>query len=73
MVWRALAELEKSLGKQHPSTVAKLNNMANIYYMQGRWGEALGLYEQVLAGSEKTLGSEDPLTLKTLGNAAHIY
>ncbi|KAL0631691.1 hypothetical protein Q9L58_009435 [Maublancomyces gigas] len=73
-----MAGLEKALGKQHPLAVTMLDNIANIYYIRGRWGETLGLYEQSyykqeLTGDEKNLGSEHPSTLTALHNTAYFY
>jgi hypothetical protein len=31
---------EKALGEEHPSVAASLNNLAALYYTQGRYTEA---------------------------------
>src|SRR5204863_209444 len=46
---------------------------ANVYYSQGRYGEAEQLYSRALAGREKKLGSEHPDILDTMQNLAIVY
>jgi hypothetical protein len=60
---RVLAVSEKVLGPEHPDTLASLNNLANLYQAQGRYGEAEPLYRRALAVMEKVLGPEHPDTL----------
>jgi tetratricopeptide (TPR) repeat protein len=41
--------LLKSVGKDHPSVAATLNNLAGLYRAQGRYDEAESLYQRSLA------------------------
>ena len=43
---QTLEHAEKELGKDHPATLASLNNLAFLYKAQGRYGEAEPLYKQ---------------------------
>ncbi|MCP4111968.1 MAG: tetratricopeptide repeat protein, partial [Desulfobacteraceae bacterium] len=61
----ALQLSEKVLGKEHPSTLVSVNNLALLYSEQGRYGEAEPLYKEALQLSEKVLGKEHPFTLTT--------
>jgi CHAT domain-containing protein len=58
-----LATSEKVLGPDHPATLISVNNLAELYRTQGRYGEAEPLYRRALATNEKVLGPEHPATL----------
>jgi tetratricopeptide (TPR) repeat protein len=63
----------KSLGKDHPSTLITVNNMASVYDNQGDYSKALEWYIRALAGLEKSLGKDHPDTLTTINNMAWVY
>jgi tetratricopeptide (TPR) repeat protein len=63
---RALDGKEKTLGKDHPSTLDTVHNMAGVFYNQGQYEKALEWYGRALDGYEKTLGKDHPSTLQTL-------
>ena len=48
------------LGKDHVDVARSYNNMANVYEAQGKYGEALKLYEQSLAINIKVFGNDHP-------------
>ena len=50
------------LESEHPVTLGVCNNLALAYLSVGRFGEAIELFEQVLAERERVLGLEHPLT-----------
>jgi len=56
---------ERDLGPEHPATLTALNNLAELYRMQGRYGEAEPLLVCALESSERTLGQNHPTTLNT--------
>ena len=58
MAERTLTLAENSLGKEHPSTLASVNNLAQAYVSQGRYAEAEPLHRRVLAGAERVLGPD---------------
>ena len=58
------------LGPEHPETLTSVNNLAELYRSQGRYGEAEPLYRRALEASERVLGPENPATLTTRGNLA---
>src|SRR5579871_3939840 len=62
MQWyeRALASYEKALGKDHPSTLTIINNIAFVFDKQGKYNKAMRWYERALAGYEKALGKDHP-------------
>src|SRR5262249_18473979 len=62
---RALDIREKALGPEHPDTANSLNNLAALYYSQGRYAEAEPLYR-------RALGPEHPHTVKVLENYAAL-
>jgi tetratricopeptide (TPR) repeat protein len=70
---RALAAQERVLGKEHPSTLLNVNNLAELYRDQGRYAEAAPLYLRALEARARVLGKEHPDTLLSLNNLAALY
>jgi tetratricopeptide (TPR) repeat protein len=66
----ALAIRQRSLGKEHPSTLASMSNLANALWCQGKYGEVEEMQRLVLKGREKVLGGEHPNTLMSMNNLA---
>jgi tetratricopeptide (TPR) repeat protein len=64
---------EKTLGKDHPSTLTTVNNMALVFDNQGQYDKAMELYERALDGREKALGKDHPDTLTTVHNMASAF
>ena len=60
---RALAIYEQQLGADHPATATSLNNLANLYRDQGKYGEAV---------VEKILGQSHPSTQTVRANYAFL-
>lgn len=50
-----------------------VNNMALVYYSQGRYEEALELNEGAVTEYEKALGKEHPSTMDTINNTVIVY
>jgi tetratricopeptide (TPR) repeat protein len=50
-----------------------LNNLALLYYAQGKYEEALPLYKRALAIREKVLGPGHPDVALSLNNLALLY
>ena len=50
-----------------------MNNLANVYYIQGDYDKALEYYGKALAIYERVLGSEHPDTASTYNNLANVY
>ncbi|KAF2500541.1 TPR-like protein [Lophium mytilinum] len=70
---RALKGLKKTIGSEHPSTLACMENLALAYRKQGRWKKAEKLEVQVMEISIRVLGEEDPSTLTSIANLASTY
>jgi tetratricopeptide (TPR) repeat protein len=51
---------EKLLGKEHPDVATSLNNLASLYYSQGKYAEAEPLYQRAIAILIATLGENHP-------------
>ena len=64
---------ERVLGPDHFDTLTARNNLAVAYRSAGRFGEAIELYEQVLADQERVLGPDHPNTLEARNNLAGAY
>ncbi len=75
-------EAEKQLGAalkeaagfrpQDPRRATNLNNLALLYYNQGKYADAEPLYKRALAIVEKALGPEHPDVAKSLENYAAL-
>ncbi|CAI6225488.1 unnamed protein product [Periconia digitata] len=59
---RALEGSEKSLGKEHPSTLNSVGNLAYLLQHRNRYKEAMLLYKRVSSGYTTTLGLDHPTT-----------
>ena len=64
---------KKLLGEEHPSVASSLNNLAYLYYSQGRYEEAEPLFIQSLDMRKKLLGEEHPDVATSLNNLAGLY
>jgi tetratricopeptide (TPR) repeat protein len=62
-----------SIGAEHPSALAKVNNLALLYRSQGKYEAAEPLYVRCLEDSTRILGAEHPDTLSTVNNLAALY
>ncbi|KAL3705406.1 hypothetical protein TMatcc_009078 [Talaromyces marneffei ATCC 18224] len=60
-------------GKNHPSTLVSMANLASTYRNQGRWDEAEKLEVQVMEKSMTVRGAEHPNTLNSMMNLASTY
>ena len=69
----AVAVVEDVLGPDHPDTLHARNNLAVAYLSVGRFGEAIELFEQVLAKRKRLLGPDHPDTLTVRNNLAAAY
>ncbi|WP_053587857.1 tetratricopeptide repeat protein [Actinomyces sp. oral taxon 414] len=65
--------LTKTLGPDHPRTLAARNNLANAYRSAGRLKEAITLYKEILADCLHVLGPDHPNTLASQVNLAGVY
>ena len=65
-------QVEAILGKQHPSTLTSMNNLALVLNSQGKYEEAEQMHRQTLALSESELGKKHPSTLTSMNNLARV-
>ena len=70
---RALEGYERTLGPDHPDTLASINNLAILIEAQGKPQEAEPLHRRALEGYEKAMGPEHPSTLASLNNLANLF
>ena len=70
MAAEAARGLERTLGLDHPDTLATLNNLAGTYKVAGKVPEAIALLERVRDAQSAKLGPDHPQTLVTLHNLA---
>ncbi|MBD2675739.1 tetratricopeptide repeat protein, partial [Aphanizomenon flos-aquae FACHB-1416] len=69
---QALALRQKLLGDDHPDVATSLNNLALLYYSQGKYKEAEPLYQQALNILEQRLGVDHPRTIIVRGNLEYL-
>ena len=69
----AVGVVEEVLGADHPGALASRNGLAGAYESAGRLGEAIPLYEQVLADRVRVLGDDHPHALASRHNLAGAY
>ncbi|XTI88790.1 kinesin light chain 1, partial [Cenococcum geophilum] len=69
---QALEGREKALGKEHPSTLTSVNNLASVLGYQGKYEEAEQMNQRALEGREKALRKEHPSTLTSISNLALV-
>jgi tetratricopeptide (TPR) repeat protein len=70
---QALEISEKILGSEHQTIAEILNNLAELYYVQGRLAEAELLFKQGLVIYEKLLGPNSPRVAASLNSLAALY
>jgi len=68
-----MALREKAVGPEQPDVATSLNNLAQLYYTQGRYVEAQQLFSRSLAIREKALGPNHPDVAASLYNLAAIH
>jgi tetratricopeptide (TPR) repeat protein len=67
---QVLERREQVLGKEHPHTLASMNDVAYALSGQGKYAEAELMYRETLSLKEKVLGKEHPDTLTSINNLA---
>ena len=60
------------LGKEHPSTLTSMNNLAGVLSDQGKYKQAEEMHRQALGLYETVLGKEHPHTLASMSNLASV-
>lgn len=72
---KALEIAEKTYGSDHLNVAKSMNNLANLYLLEGksRGEQAAGLYRKAIAIEEKVLGKDHPDLADTLFNFAMLH
>jgi tetratricopeptide (TPR) repeat protein len=70
MIQHTLKGRTKALGKEHPDTLASMNDLVVLLGRQGKYDAAEPLYRETLQLREKVLGKEHPNTLTSMNNLA---
>ena len=68
----ALADRERLVGPDHPTTLTSRNNLAMAYHYEGRTAEAVTAYERTLADAERLLGPDHPSTIRARANLSAL-
>ncbi|KAI1159510.1 P-loop containing nucleoside triphosphate hydrolase protein [Nemania serpens] len=72
LYWQTLQLREEVLGREHPDTLASMNNLALVLNSQGKYDEAEAMHRQTLQLREEVLGREHPSTLTSMNNLANV-
>ena len=65
--------LRDRLGQEHPAVAISLNNLAALYYSQGRYEAAEPFYLEALEMFKYLLGEQHPAVATSLNNLAALY
>jgi len=71
--FQVAAKDAEAFGPQDPRLAISLNNLAELYRLQGKYAEAEPLYKRSLAIREKALGPAHPDVANSLNNLALLY
>ncbi|KAI1285126.1 hypothetical protein F5Y03DRAFT_193410 [Xylaria venustula] len=73
LLYRQTLELREGvLGREHPSTLNSMDNLALVLRSQGKYEEAETMHRQTLKLREGVLGREHPSTLNSMNNLALV-
>ena len=70
---QALKLNKQLVGEKHPATATSLNNLAYLYFNQGKYKQAEPLFIQALQLKKQLLGFNHPDTATSLNNLALLY
>jgi tetratricopeptide (TPR) repeat protein len=70
---RALTDLTRILGNDHPDTLDARNSLASAYLEAGDLSQAITMFDQILAHKEQVLGGDHPETLTFRSNLAYAH
>ncbi len=70
--WVAALKEAEGFGPQDPRLATSLNDLGEVYRLQGKYAEAEPLYKRSLAIYEKALGPEHPNVATSLENYAAL-
>jgi tetratricopeptide (TPR) repeat protein len=68
----ALASRERTLGMDHPDTLASRNNLASVLAQRGELAEAESQFRALMEDQVRVLGSEHPDALASRNNLASV-
>ena len=63
----------RTLGRNHPSSLETMNDLAVLYKQQTRYDDAKYLLLDVIKGRRLKLGNAHPHTLQSLNNLIELY
>jgi len=70
---QALSMNERLFGPEHPNTTISLNNLADLYRLQGQFAKAEPLLKRSLGNKLKVFGNSHPDTAISIGNLGQLY
>ncbi len=70
---KAATTYQEKLGRDDPTTLTSLNNLAVVYDAADQPDQAMTLHEEVYARRKQTLGADHPDTLVSMNNLGSSY
>lgn len=70
---QSLQRMEKSIGLNHPSTLAMANKLGSVYWRKGQLNDAEAMYLRVVKGFEKPREPGHGSVLQTIHNPGNFY
>ena len=70
---RALELRQGQFGREHPDTLASMNNLGLLYHCQARYNEEEQLYVKALEIGRRVWGEEHPNTLRSMRLLGTLY
>jgi tetratricopeptide (TPR) repeat protein len=72
-IGRALDLRRRVLGKEHPSTLASMSGLGQVYLLEGKYAQAEPLLTNVRAYGRRVWGEAHPDTLLAMNDLAELY
>ncbi len=69
---RALEGRQRTIGRDHPDTLASVSNLGALLQEQGKLSLAEPYFRRALEGKERTMGPDHPDTLLSVGNIGSL-
>ncbi|MGF2037496.1 MAG: tetratricopeptide repeat protein, partial [Nostoc sp. CmiVER01] len=70
---KSLSAARERFTDEYPNVAISLNNLALLYYSQGRYSDAEPLFIEALSMKKRLLGNEHPDVAQSLNNLALLY
>ena len=70
---QAIVIAEKALGRDHPTTIKRIEDCGHILSITGRTEEAKAYYERALAGQKRVIAKKKKVPVDDVASLASLY